>query len=206
MIKLKDLLLENEITAVTSIFNTYNMLSKYGSLNSYIEYLKSIFPNSKVSEIVYHGGTLDPIDRGKDSFTGEYGGKHGIYFTGSERRAKSYLRVGGDEYKSKGKVYFALLNIQRPLDKKIWSKWKFGADTITDEGLKQMRETNSDGIIVTDLFSKYTNIKYNTQYVVLDMNQVHILGSPADIDGFKKYMSTIKYDTSGIDTPGDPNM
>jgi hypothetical protein len=69
-----------------------------------------------------------------------------------------------------------------------------------------MRETNSDGIIVTDLFSKYTNIKYNTQYVVLDINQVHILGSPADIDGFKKYMSTIKYDTSGIDTPNDPTM
>ena len=69
-----------------------------------------------------------------------------------------------------------------------------------------MRQNNSDGIIVTDFLSKYFNIQYDTQYVVLDMNQVHVLGSPTDIESFKKYMSTSKYDASGIDTPGDPNM
>lgn len=206
MIRLKSLLLEIETSVAAGIYNRYEMLSKYGSLNNYVEYLKSIFPNSKVKEIVYHGGTLDPSDRGKDSFTGEFGGKHGIYFTGSERRAKKYLGAGDKNYKSRSQVYFALLNIQRPLDKKIWSRWKFNADTITDEGLYQMRQNNSDGIIVTDFLSKYFNIQYDTQYVVLAMNQVHVLGSPTDIENFKKYMSTSKYDFTGIDTPGDPNM
>jgi hypothetical protein len=50
-----------------------------------------------------------------------------------------------------------------------------------------MKENNSDGIIVTDFLSKFT--KYNTQYVVLDMNQVLILGSNDDIEGFKTYMN-----------------
>ena len=180
---------ENKVNIVSDIFNNFNDLSKYGTIENYLEYLSNIFPNSKVNEIVYHGGTLNPTDRGKDSFTGEFGGKHGIYFTGSKSRAKSYIKGGDNSYKSKSKIYFALLNIERPLDKKIWSKWKFGADTITDNGLKQMKEHNSDGIIVTDLLSKYTNIQYNTQYVVLEMKQVHILGSDKDIDEFKKYMN-----------------
>lgn len=180
---------ENNSNIIKDIFNNFNELSKYGTIENYLEYLSKVFPNTKVKEIVYHGGTLNQNDRGKDSFTGEFGGKHGIYFTGSKSRAKSYIKSGDANYKSKSKVYFALLNIQRPLDKKIWTKWKFGPDTITDEGFKQMKENNSDGIIVTDLLSRYTNIKYNTQYVVLEMNQVHIIGSNEDIEGFKKYMN-----------------
>lgn len=180
---------ENKADIIADIFGIFTDLSKYGNEEDYSKYLDTIFPNSKIKEIVYHGGTLNPDDRGKDSFTGELGGKYGIYFTGSKMRAKSYLRAGGNDYKSRGNIYFALLNIERPLDSKIWSKWKFGADTITDEGLKQMRDANSDGIIVTDLLSKYTNIRYTTQYVVLDMNQVHIIGSDKDVDGFKKYMN-----------------
>lgn len=180
---------ENKADIIADIFGIFTDLSKYGNEEDYSKYLDTIFPNSKIKEIVYHGGTLNPDDRGKDSFTGELGGKYGIYFTGSKMRAKSYLRAGGNDYKSRGNIYFALLNIERPLDSKIWSKWKFGADTITDEGLKQMRDANSDGIIVTDLLSKYTKIRYTTQYVVLDMNQVHIIGSEKDVDGFKKYMN-----------------
>ena len=178
---------ENKTNVIADVFNNFNILSKYGNIQDYIEYLNTIFPNSKVKEIVYHGGTLNPDDRGKDSFTGEFGGKHGIYFTGSKSRAKSYLKSGNNDYRSKSQIYFSLLNIERPLDKKIWTKWKFGADTITDKGLEQMKENNSDGIIVTDFLSKFT--QYNTQYVVLDMNQVYILGSNKDIEGFKKYMN-----------------
>lgn len=180
---------ENKTNIITDVFSSFTDLSKYGNLQDYLDYLDTIFPNSKVKEIVYHGGTLNPNDRGKDSFTGELGGKYGIYFTGSKMRAKSYLRTGGNDYKSRGNIYFALLNIERPLDSKIWSKWKYGADTITDEGLKQMIDNNSDGIIVTDLLSKYTNIQYTTQYVVLDMSQVHIIGSNKDLEGFKTYMN-----------------
>jgi hypothetical protein len=178
---------ENKANVITDIFDSFNVLSKYGNIQDYMEYLNTIFPNSKVKEIVYHGGTLNPDDRGKDSFTGEFGGKHGIYFTGSKSRAKSYLKSGNNDYRSKSQIYFMLLNIERPLDKKIWTKWKFGADTITDKGLEQMKENNSDGIIVSDFLSKFT--QYNTQYVVLDMNQVYILGSNKDIEGFRKYMN-----------------
>ena len=183
------MLSEKKTDIISDIFSTFTDLPKYGNEEDYSKYLDDVFPNSKIKEIVYHGGTLNPDDRGKDPFTGEFGGKHGIYFTGSKSRAKSYLRGGSSDYKSKGKIHFALLNIENPLDNKIWSKWKFGADTITDEGLKQMKDYNSDGILVTDILSKYTSIQYATQYVVLDMDQVHIIGSDKDVEGFKKYMN-----------------
>ena len=183
------MLSEKKTDIISDIFSTFTDLPKYGNEEDYSKYLDDIFPNSKIKEIVYHGGTLNPDDRGKDTFTGEFGGKHGIYFTGSKSRAKSYLRGSSSDYKSRGKILFALLNIENPLDNKIWSKWKFGADTITDEGLKQMKDYNSDGILVTDILSKYTSIQYATQYVVLDMDQVHIIGSDKDVEGFKKYMN-----------------
>jgi hypothetical protein len=177
--------------SIEQIFKNTPQLSNIGTIEQYTKYLETIFPNSKLKGIVYHGGTLNSKDRGKDSFTGEYGGKHGMYFTGSPGRAKNYIKGGNDDYKSRSKVYFALLNIERPLDKKIWSKWKYNADTITDEGFKQMKDNNADGIIVTDLLSKINITQYGTQYVVLDMDQVHILGSKQDIEGFQKYVKII---------------
>jgi len=175
--------------SIEQIFKNTPQLSNIGTIEQYTKYLETIFPNSKLKGIVYHGGTLNSKDRGKDSFTGEYGGKHGMYFTGSPGRAKNYIKGGNDDYKSRSKVYFALLNIERPLDKKVWSKWKYNADTITDEGFKQMKDNNADGIIVTDLLSKINITQYGTQYVVLDMDQVHILGSEQDINMFKKYVN-----------------
>jgi hypothetical protein len=175
--------------SIEQIFKNTPQLSDIGTIEQYTKYLETIFPNSKLKGIVYHGGTLNSKDRGKDSFTGEYGGKYGIYFTGSPGRAKNYIKGGNDDYKSRSKVYFALLNIERPLDKKVWSKWKYNADTITDEGFKQMKDNNADGIIVTDLLSKINVTQYGTQYVVLDMDQVHILGSEQDINMFKKYVN-----------------
>jgi hypothetical protein len=175
--------------SIEQIFKNTPQLSNIGTIEQYTKYLETIFPNSKLKGIVYHGGTLNSKDRGKDSFTGEYGGKHGMYFTGSPGRAKNYIKGGNDDYKSRSKVYFALLNIERPLDKKVWSKWKYNADTITDEGFKQMKDNNADGIIVTDLLSKINITQYGTQYVVLGMDQVHILGSEQDINMFKKYLN-----------------
>ena len=102
---------ENKGNVITDIFDSFNVLSKYGNIQDYMEYLNTIFPNSKVKEIVYHGGTLNPDDRGKDSFTGEFGGKHGIYFTGSKSRAKSYLKSGNNDYRSKSQIYFLYFSL-----------------------------------------------------------------------------------------------
>jgi hypothetical protein len=177
------LLNEDKIDTLKNIFNKYNKLSEIGSIEQYREYINTIFPNSNVRDIVYHGGTLNIQDRGKDQFTGKYG----IYFTGSESRAKSYIKSGNKEYQNKSKIYEVLINIQNPLDSNIWRRWKFNADMITDKEYDIIKKNNSDGIIVKDFLSNFT--QYNTQYVVFNIEQVHILGSEKDINGFSNFIN-----------------
>lgn len=75
---------------------------------------------------------MESQDRGKDPFTGELGGDRGLYFTGSKGRAKNYIRTANKEYQDKSKIFAVKINIKNPLDKKIWNKWKFGLDKISD--------------------------------------------------------------------------
>ena len=172
---------------VNNIFLNDPELSKIGTNDDYIKYLNTIFPNSLVSDIVYHGGTLNPSDRGKDSYTGIFGGKHGIYFTGSKLRAKSYMKGGNKEYQNRSQIFYAKINIQNPIPPKIWNKWKFGLDSISDNEYKIIKQNNYDGGIEKDRLS-CININYCSQYVVFTKSQIHILGSNEDINMFKKYL------------------
>ncbi len=174
---------------VDFVFEQHSELASIGTKEQYARYIETIFPQSHVKDIVYHGGTLIEGDRGKDSFTGELGGKHGLYFTGSKSRARSYIKSGNKEYQEKASVHSVVLNIKNPLDKKVWSKWKFGLDKISDKELSTMHEHNADGMIEKDFLSRFT--QYNTQYVVLNINQIHILGSKYDIEKFKDFIENI---------------
>jgi hypothetical protein len=80
--KLTDILLEviNHKKVIDGLFQEVPEMASIGTKEQYASYLETIFPNSKIKDIVYHGGTLDPRDRGKDEFTG----KHGIYLTKSK--------------------------------------------------------------------------------------------------------------------------
>lgn len=172
---------------VDSVFEQSTELSQIGTKEQYSKYLDTIFPESHIKDIVYHGGTLIEGDRGKDSFTGELGGKHGLYFTGSKSRARSYIKGGNKEYQEKASTHSVVLNIQNPLDRKIWGKWKFGLDRIGEKEMQIMKDNNADGLIEKDFLSRFT--QYNTQYVVFDINQIHILGSSSDIEKFKEFAS-----------------
>ena len=175
---------------VDFVFEQNPELTEIGTKKQYSEYLETIFPESLVKDILYHGGTLIENDRGKDSFTGELGGKHGLYFTGSKNRARSYIKSGNKEYQERADIHPVILNIKNPLDKKIWSKWKFGLDKISDKEVSIMHEHNADGMVEKDFLSKFTN--YNTQYVVLNINQIHILGSKQDVESFKNFVEESK--------------
>lgn len=115
--------------------------------------------------VVYHGGTLNPEDRGKDTYTGKYG----LYFTSSSSRAQSYIKAKKDkQYEARSSVFPVYLNIRNPLPKKIWSKFKYGVDKITDKELAEIKNNSSDGLIDKG----FMGIKYTSQYVVLEPTQV----------------------------------
>ena len=172
---------------IQEVFLASRELREIGNEKDYQKYIESIFPESKIKDVVYHGGTMNPEDRGMDSFTGEFGGKHGLYFTGSESRAKSYTKAATKEYENKSKIFPVRLNITKPLDSKIWSKWKYGLDRITDKEYEIIKEHGADGLIEKDFLSHFT--QYLTQYAVLEPAQIHVLGSEADIEKFKEFVA-----------------
>jgi len=149
-------------------------------------FIESKIPDSQAKQVLFHGGTLIKDEKFKDNYTGS----KGIYFTGSKKRAESYIKAkGSTEYSNNSKIYATLLDIKSPLNKKVWSKWKFNADTINDKEFKQIQDNNADSIIDKDFFSKIGLTNYNTQYIVFEPSQITILNSPETIQEFKEFIN-----------------
>lgn len=176
----------------SDLLKLFNEKIKIGSIAQYKEYIKTIFPNSKVREIVYHAGRAKKERFGefknprRDSFT-----KNGFYFSKSKMGAKKYLQHGDE-------LYLVMLNVGSPLIYKgqtIFSKRSpyfskdFGPDTITDENLERLREDGYDSIITDE--GKFSNW-VNGQVIIFDPDKIHILGSNRDMELYKRYLENNK--------------
>lgn len=146
---------------VDFVFHENPELENIGSKSQYSQYLDTIFPNSKVKDIVYHGSKAPNIKEFKKS---EYG-HEGISFTYSKNRAEGYAKdaswntVKKDGTPWYGKVYSVLINAK-----------EIGKDY---EDLENLQE----------------------ELIVFEPEQIHILGSDKDIDGFKEFIKSI---SSGV--------
>ena len=150
---------------------------KQQALQLYSQYLDTIFPDSKVKDIVYHGTNRTEKSFEKRIPDDAYG-SNAIYFAD-----KKYAETFGNLIPS-------LLNITAPLT----SELKFNrrrlkpgfispARTVDARDLLRIN-SNNDGLIGVD----YSDTE-NSTYVVKEPEQIHILGSKQDIEGFKKFVS-----------------
>ena len=166
--------------------NNYKFVSKaeqkQQALQLYSQYLDSIFPDSQVKDIVYHASRLG-VDRfekfvSKDnefyfSDNEEY---NRIYTSGILYNLESATQEDIDETKKYIQSYSVLLNIKNP---KI-------LDLITYESVANNKNTENDALIgFESLFGKPSTIK---DYVVFEPEQIHILGTQQDIEGFKNFV------------------
>lgn len=87
---------------VEELFNSNSELANIGTQEQYSQYLNSIFPDSQVKDIVYHGGNLKNIVK---DITWEYPYK-GVYFSTNINKWK--------EYRGKSTT-IAVLNAKNPL-------------------------------------------------------------------------------------------
>jgi len=126
----------------------------------YSEYLDTIFPDSKVKDIVYH-----KTDKIFDKFKKQ---ELAFYFTSSN--TDNYTGV---KY---GQFLPSILNIKNP--DKVVNKNNYirGRDNF-------QIENNNDGIIMSSFIPDGIN-----WYVVFEPEQIHILGSKQDIKGFKEFV------------------
>jgi hypothetical protein len=146
----------------------------------YSQYLDTIFPDSKVKDIVYHGtnSKFDKFVIPERTFS-EYDdelkkmvqlkGKGAAYFTDK----KSLAEQSGKSKKAEN-VLSAVINLKNPKETT--------SQVGVDDNIINLRKS-FDGYV-------YTNIKANyIVQAVFEPEQIHILGNQEDIEGFKEFAS-----------------
>ena len=124
----------------------------------YSQYLNTIFPESKVKDIVYHTNTRGYIDFNERP-------SKGLFVTPTWELAKTYKPYGS------GKRFQLLIDSKNIKDVE---------ENIIMEG-KQLAD--EDTLRYIDNYGEYTEL------VVFRPEQIHILGSKQDIEGFNEYLS-----------------
>jgi len=156
--------------AKADLFKSIPQLGSIGTAEQYSAYLNSIFPDSKVKDIVYHGTekTFDKFSKDAEKVTIA---DQGIFFAPTRNQARN----------SGKNIIRAIININ-PL--------------ISDDRLERISENKKQ-----DLLSKgYTGYVYSynktissaDDIVVFEPEQIHILGSNDDIEGFKNFVNDLK--------------
>lgn len=124
----------------------------------YSSYLNTIFPDSKVKDIVYHTNTRGYIDFNERP-------SKGLFVTPTWELAKTYKPYGS------GKRFQLLIDSKNIKDVE---------ENIIMEG-KQLAD--EDTLRYIDNYGEYTEL------VVFRPEQIHILGSKQDIEGFKEFVN-----------------
>ena len=154
----------NEVKpGVEEIFNNNPELAEIGSVMDYQEYLDSIFPFSKVKDIVYHTNTRGRIE----SFNSE----KGLFVTPTWELAKTY-KPGVN-----GKRFQLIINSKN-------------IDEVSEETIMNGKKQSGDTLM-------YSEPDY-TEYVVFEPEQIHILSSKADIQGFKEFVQGKQFDEGEV--------
>ena len=182
---------KRKMEGIDYVFSQSPELASIGSKAQYLQYLSTIFKNSKVKEIVYHGtlpeNRFEKFDKQKGTnLSGEYGGIHFGDLTAAIERPTKIVRIenflaGDEEDLSNFKpniipVILNVSNIKRVEEGKNWGQGDWS------KLISKEKEANA---FVYD--NKIEN-KGNDSYVVFEPDQIHILGSKQDIEGFKEFV------------------
>ena len=170
----------------------------------YSQYLDTIFPDSKVKDIVYHGAN-EPIEG--DKFAVRPGATgNAIWFSGSKRYATNVMNrapqpesLSGRKLRGDATMYSVLLNIKNPAyfyessgAILAQSPERFLEGQIEPyrlHGNKQYDKNANDGALFHHPNSKKPASSDSAdQVVVFEPKQIHILGNKQDIKDFKKFV------------------
>ena len=177
---------------VSELFESNPELATIGSKIQYSQYLDTIFPDSKVKEIVYHGtlpeNKFEKFDKQRGTnLSGEYGGIHfGDLTTAKERPTKVIqaenflLGVEGDLANFRPNIIPVILNISNIKRVEEGKNWGQG-----DWNKLISKEQEADAFI----YSNKIENKGKDSYVVFEPEQIHILGSKQDIENFANFVS-----------------
>jgi hypothetical protein len=189
---------ENKIKeGVNFVFEQNPELDEIGTEQQYSKYLETIFPDSKVKDIVYHGTSSkfqeEKFDKSKlGTSTSNVTNMLGFYFVPEKLVANSFIK--GRKFKWKdgkievnnplnAKVYSTLLNVNNPetIEGDVFQK-------AAEENILPPLKLNGDSLIITPQTKNIVPEFSVTNYVVFESEQIHILGSKQDIEKFKEFI------------------
>jgi hypothetical protein len=161
-------------SGVNLLYQQYPELSNIGTQEQYSQYIDTIFPNSKIKNILYHSSP-NKIEKFRDNL-------FGTYFSYSPIQG-TYGNV----------IYCVLLNINNPLIKpkpednsevkEIYNKEYRNYNNPSSFSPEGIRTYKYDASIESS-----TVTKEGVQIRVRTPEQIHILGSKQDIEGFKNFI------------------
>jgi len=204
---------KRKMEAIDGVFKDSPELASIGTKTQYMQYLSTIFKTSKVKDIVYHVSEIEGIEEFKTKNLNKRGGTKffeafsnnstldGAFFTNELSKAKFLYGTGVttnydvefDEetgemfekevyFKNPEYVYTVLLNIKNP--------YKGTRKNTNNEKIKNYDSAlleAKEAVEYIQNSGKIDFIEY-TEYVVFEPEQIHILGSKQDIEGFKDFV------------------
>jgi len=206
----------NEVKeGVDFIFEEDPELSNIGSQQQYSAYLETIFPNSKVEDIVYHGSPskfdlfkrITSQEQVEKQLGGNYYGE-GFYFMNDTSVAKKFGK----------NIYSVVLDLKNPLTAEEtkslaeiwWEEYTSKGGSSNPDNLslsqwmhKKIVDEDFDGMIELNKEEDFrVGEKRILEYMVPSEEQIHILGSKQDIKRFKKFITSNNYQLdNNINTP-----
>lgn len=175
------------LSSLQEIFKQAPQLQEIGTIFDYDSYLDTIFPDSKVKDIVYRGA-----EKGIEN--------HRAYSHWTLRKslAENFVKQGvnlNKKEESNNTLYFALLDV-RNLIRTIEIADKSLKDKGFDSAASFPNQQKADG-------THYDNEEANESIQLIDKNlnneitvfepeQIHILGSKQDVEGFKNWVDNFQ--------------
>jgi hypothetical protein len=187
---------------VEDLFNSNPELAAIGTQEQYSQYLDTIFPDSKVKDIVYHDSNVDLKVTGYDKDKiGQNDGTvsgNGIGFYSKEDKWLGKRYNTDRQYDNP-----SIVNLSNPIIKKDFLKLhntntlEEAVQKATGATLKNISKHNKTVIDVATPLQEKLNVDgvinqflEGKEYLVFEPKQIHILGSNNDIQGFKEFVSS----------------
>lgn len=181
---------EEEIVkkGVSELFESNPELANIGTPEQYSQYLDTIFPESKVKDIVYHG-TKKEFDKFSKEIAKQ---RTGFHFT-----TKVGLLNSRFNFPKTNKT--VILNIKNPLQvEDLGGNNQWAKDLLLNQGKIEEANKVKGWDIQRQLSSENDGFIYNNEaenegkneisYMVFEPEQIHILGSKQDVEGFKDFV------------------
>lgn len=172
---------------VDLIYQQHPELANIGTKQQYVQYLDTIYPNSSVKNIVYHGTNAKEIEGGRlrPSSQGVYG--EGIYvqtkqdFTGTFGSNTLFLKIDTKKpfpFNNGNTLNKLWLTIR---DKHSKTKTAYWAETAKEEFQDEIKRLGYDSIRTEEAGD-------NLYYILFNPEQTHILGTKEDIQVFQRFV------------------